>query len=178
MREITIGNSLMVCWAPLSTKAFTGCEFTSTGILPYRVSRGEGHQSGNVLKHINSSKALRRIFYRMLHVLHNSLLSNRLLYLALSFHIERVRVQERDLVLTLHLRRVLAFSRLAEELCKTRRVRLDGLCHLGLGLKLGVRTGGRLGQTRNSHASWSWRMRLGSPRSCNRIISASCSTVL
>ena len=68
----------------------------------------------------------------MLHVLHDRLLPDRLFDLALRLDVVRVHVQARDLALLCHLRAVVPLARLAQQLCKARRVRLRGLCELWL----------------------------------------------
>ena len=68
----------------------------------------------------------------MLHVLHDRLLPDRLLDLALRLDVVRIRVQARDLALLCHLRAIVPLARLAQQLRKARRVRLRGLCELWL----------------------------------------------
>src|SRR5882762_6539838 len=109
----------------------------------------------------------------MLHILHNSLLSNRLLDPALRLDIKGISIKCLDFALLSEL----PIPRLSKQFSKSSRVRLGRCCNLGLCL--------RLSKVRLFHkemdrirTSWSWRMRLGSPRICSLIISESCSIVL
>lgn len=108
------------------------------------------------LKHRHPSKRLRRVLQRMLHVLHDRLLPDRLLDFALRLDVVWVRVQTRDLALLCHLRSVVPLARLAQQFHEARRVRLRGLCELRLRLTCRAGSGisnideGRAGRTHRS----------------------------
>jgi len=70
----------------------------------------------------------------MLHILHNSLLPDGLLYFSLRLHIIWVSVQPLNLALLGQFRAIVPLLRLPQEFSETRWVRLRGCCHFRLGL--------------------------------------------
>lgn len=110
-------DSLIVCWAPLSTNALTGLPFTSTSILE---SPGQSATLCPIswvdsLKHGYPPEALRRVFHSMLQVLHHCFHPNGLCDLLLGFHIIRVCIERSNLALSRHFCLIVAFSLLAEK---------------------------------------------------------------
>jgi hypothetical protein len=86
------GYSLMVCCAPLSTKALTECPFTSTGMLPL-VSEEPIHERHCILEHGHPPEAFWRIFDGMLQILQNGLLTYCLLDPPLCLDIKRIGIE-------------------------------------------------------------------------------------
>lgn len=172
---------LIVCCAPLSTKALTGCPFTSTGMLP-RVSEGLSTQKGHcVLEHGYPPEAFRGIFDGVLQILQDSLLAYRLFDPPLCLDIKGISIKTRNLCLPTSLLIGSKCAQLSQELGKPPRIRRGGSCKLWLSLySMQTREAecwkGERGQL--SVTSCSERISSGFPRICNRIISASCSAVL
>lgn len=129
-------NLLIVCWAPLSTNAFTLNPLTSTGILmaAHESIFHPRQHAQHSLKHSNPPEKLGRILHRMLHILQNSLLANILLNPALRLYIKRVRVERGDFALRSELRLVLSFAVVPEQFSESLRIILYRICHFGLRL--------------------------------------------
>lgn len=89
-------------------------------------------EAQNPLKHGNSSKALWRVFKRMLHIFQYSLLLNSLFDLSLGFDIKRISVQPLDISLLRELCFGLSLVGSPQEFRETSRVVLSCFCYLWL----------------------------------------------
>ncbi len=109
----------------------------------------------------------------MFQILNNGLVSNSLLDPPLGFDVERICVEPLDLPHTIHL----CVPRLSQELCKPGWIRLSGIGQFRLSLK-SCHKSSVVEDKVEYRTSCSCLIRLGSPRICKRIISASRSISL
>ena len=98
--------------------------YTAPVSVPIHVQR---QMSQDSLKHRNAPEGLGRVLERVLQVLQDGLLLDRLLNLALRLDAEGVRFEEHAFALGLELGFVLPLARLADELRKLRGIVLGGV---------------------------------------------------
>ena len=89
-----LGDSLIVCCAPLSTNALIGCPFTSTGMLHNILDLLYIDIAIHLLKHDDLSETLRRVLHCVIEVLHDRFLPYSFLNLPLGLNIKGIRVQD------------------------------------------------------------------------------------